>query len=166
MPPESLEAVRRKQLRSVWLSVSLCWFVLADSPLGLATEFRSEKIPRNRLGTHSVIPRKKVLIPRVFRVPRKSPFRSSKRNGTEFRGKISFPEQTKVVISGPMFKICGCRVLLGGTLLPGGLFPAGSGFRLRNYPAHNYATLKCLPAIWNSDGNDKFNPTATISQNC
>ncbi len=32
--------------------------------LGLATEFRSEKIPRNRLGMASVIPRKKVLIPR------------------------------------------------------------------------------------------------------
>jgi len=37
--------------------------------IGLGTEFRSEKIPRNRLGTVSVIPRKKVLIPRhsVFR---------------------------------------------------------------------------------------------------
>jgi hypothetical protein len=32
--------------------------------LGLATKFRSEKIPRNRLRTASVIPRKKVLIPR------------------------------------------------------------------------------------------------------
>jgi hypothetical protein len=32
--------------------------------LGLGTEFRSEKIPRNRLGTVSVIPRKKALIPR------------------------------------------------------------------------------------------------------
>jgi hypothetical protein len=32
--------------------------------LGLGTEFRSEKIPRNRLGTIFVIPRKKVLIPR------------------------------------------------------------------------------------------------------
>ncbi len=32
--------------------------------LGLAAEFRSEKIPRNRLGTASFIPRKKVLIPR------------------------------------------------------------------------------------------------------
>jgi hypothetical protein len=48
--------------------------------LGLGTEFRSEKIPRNRLGTVSVIPRKKVLIPRhseAFRVPRKSQFQSS-----------------------------------------------------------------------------------------
>jgi hypothetical protein len=33
-------------------------------PLGLATEYRSEKFPRNRLGMGSVIPRKKVLIPR------------------------------------------------------------------------------------------------------
>ena len=52
--------------------------------LGLGTEFRSEKIQRNRLGTVSVIPRKKVLIPRhseAFRVPRKSQFRSSERNG-------------------------------------------------------------------------------------
>jgi hypothetical protein len=49
--------------------------------VGLGTEFRSEKIPRNRLGTFSVIPRKKVLI------PRHSEFRgradSEARNGTE-----------------------------------------------------------------------------------
>jgi hypothetical protein len=32
--------------------------------LGLAAEFRSEKIWQNRLGTASVIPWKKVLIPR------------------------------------------------------------------------------------------------------
>ncbi len=36
----------------------------AQAYLGLAAEFRPEKIPRNRLGTASVIPRKKVLIPR------------------------------------------------------------------------------------------------------
>jgi hypothetical protein len=36
----------------------------AQTYLGLAAEFRSEKISRNRLGTASVIPRKKVLIPR------------------------------------------------------------------------------------------------------
>ena len=55
--------------------------VLSRPPLGLGTEFRSEKIPRNRLGTVSVIPRKKVLI------PRHSEFRgranSEARNGTE-----------------------------------------------------------------------------------
>jgi hypothetical protein len=49
--------------------------------LGLGTEFRSEKIPRNILGIVSVIPRKKVLI------PRDSEFRgrtnSEARNGTE-----------------------------------------------------------------------------------
>jgi hypothetical protein len=49
--------------------------------LGLGTEFRSEKIPRNRLGMISVIPRKKVLI------PMHSDFRarasSEARNGTE-----------------------------------------------------------------------------------
>ncbi len=49
----------------------------------MATEFCSEKILRNRLGTDSVIPRKKVLIPRVFRVPRKTKFRSSERNYSE-----------------------------------------------------------------------------------
>ncbi len=51
------------------------------SGVGLGTEFRSEKIPRNRLGTVSVIPRKKVLSPRY------SEFRgranSEARNGTE-----------------------------------------------------------------------------------
>jgi hypothetical protein len=55
----------------------ICHYIL----IGLGTEFRSEKIPRNRLGTVSVIPRKKVLI------PRHSEFRgrasSEARNGTE-----------------------------------------------------------------------------------
>ena len=58
--------------------------------LGLGTEFRSEKIPRNRLGMVSVIPRKKVLI------PRHSEFRgranAEARNGTEFREKMKFYE--------------------------------------------------------------------------
>jgi hypothetical protein len=52
--------------------------------VGLGTEFRSEKIPRNRLGTAPVIPRKKVLI------PRHSEFRgranSEARNGMERNG--------------------------------------------------------------------------------
>ena len=52
--------------------------------IGLGTEFRSEKIPRNRLGTVSVIPRKKVPI------PRHSEFRgranSEARNGTKRNG--------------------------------------------------------------------------------
>jgi hypothetical protein len=52
--------------------------------VGLGTEFRSEKIPRNRLGMVSVIPRKKVLI------PRHSDFRgranSEARNGMERNG--------------------------------------------------------------------------------
>jgi hypothetical protein len=56
--------------------------------VGLGTEFRSEKIPRNRLGMVSVIPRKKVLI------PRHSEFRgranSEARNETEFREKMKF----------------------------------------------------------------------------
>ncbi len=52
--------------------------------LGLGTEFRSEKIPRNGLGMVSVIPRKKVLI------PKHSDFRgranSEDRNGMERNG--------------------------------------------------------------------------------
>jgi hypothetical protein len=52
--------------------------------IGLGTEFRSEKIPRNRLGMVSVIPRKKAVI------PRHSEFRgranSEARNGTERNG--------------------------------------------------------------------------------
>ncbi len=45
-----------------------------DPQLGLGTEFRSEKIPRNRLGMVSVIPRKKALIPR----------------NSEFRGRANY----------------------------------------------------------------------------
>jgi hypothetical protein len=81
------------------------------SALGLATEFRSEKIPRNRLGTDSVIPRKKVLIPRVFRVPRKVPFRSSERNGTEFRGKLVFRNSQNNLTN---WFVCTLTVLFSG----------------------------------------------------
>jgi hypothetical protein len=60
--------------------IDQCTMVL----IGLGTEFRSEKIPRNSLGTVSVIPRKKALI------PRHSEFRgrasSEARNGTERNG--------------------------------------------------------------------------------
>jgi hypothetical protein len=55
------------------------------SKIGLAAEFRSEKIPRNRLGTASVIPRKKVLIPRHSEVYRR--VSSEAQNGMK---KISF----------------------------------------------------------------------------
>jgi hypothetical protein len=50
--------------------------------VGLGTEYRSEKIPRNRLGMVSVIPRKKVLIPRhsEFRGRAYSEARKSERN--------------------------------------------------------------------------------------
>ncbi len=64
----------------------------SQQDLGLGTEFRSEKIPRNRLGTVSVIPRKKVLIPRY------SEFRgranSEARNGTERSG---IPQKNEVL---------------------------------------------------------------------
>jgi hypothetical protein len=67
--------------------------LLAQYQVGLGTEFRSEKIPRNRLGMISVIPRKKAFI------PRHSEFRgranSEARNGTEWNSaeKISFTKQ-------------------------------------------------------------------------
>ncbi len=81
------------QLPSVPFSVALfhCFCHSTCIHLGLGTEFRSEKIPRNRLGMVSVIPRKKVLI------PRHSEFRgranSEARNGTKRTGipqKIKF----------------------------------------------------------------------------
>jgi hypothetical protein len=49
--------------------------------LGLATEFRSEKIPRNILGMDSVISRKKVVIPKHSEVYGRA--NSEARNGTE-----------------------------------------------------------------------------------
>ncbi len=64
--------------------------------LGLGTEFRYEKIPRNRLGMVSVIPRKKVLL------PRHSEFRgranSEARNGTERSG---IPRKNEVLRNRP-----------------------------------------------------------------
>jgi hypothetical protein len=75
----------------------------------LGTEFRSEKIPRNRLGTVSVIPRKKALI------PRHSDFRgranSEARNGTERNG---IPRKKLVHETEPLFGTCieGGRVKL------------------------------------------------------
>jgi hypothetical protein len=69
--------------------------------LGLGTEFRSEKIPRNRLGMVSVIPRKKVLI------PRHSEFRgraySEAQNGTEFRGKKIVLQNSQNTVKGGNF---------------------------------------------------------------
>jgi hypothetical protein len=86
--------------------------------VGLGTEFRSEKIPRNRLGMISVIPRKKVLI------PRHSEFRgradSEARNGTERNG---IPRKSEVLPNShrtasmitptlnTIIEILGCRVL-------------------------------------------------------
>jgi hypothetical protein len=63
------------------------------SRIGLGTEFRSEKIPRNRLGTVSVIPRKKALIPRHSESRGRAD--SEARNGTEWNSaeKISFTKQ-------------------------------------------------------------------------
>ncbi len=68
---------------------------LVPSRIGLGTEFRSEKIPRNRLGTVSVIPRKKALIrgiPSSAEEP--IPKLGTERNGMEFREKNLFYETT------------------------------------------------------------------------
>ncbi len=46
-----------------FIPVAVTWWVIEGAWVGLGTEFRSEKIPRNRLGMISVILRKKVLIP-------------------------------------------------------------------------------------------------------
>jgi hypothetical protein len=64
-----------------------------NSKLGLGTEFRSEKFPRNRLGTVSVIPRKKALIPRYSEFRRRA--NSEVRNGTEWNSaeKICYTKQ-------------------------------------------------------------------------
>jgi hypothetical protein len=50
-------------LQALFLKI-FCFPLDSTLMLGLATEFRSKKIPRNRLGTASVISRKKLLISR------------------------------------------------------------------------------------------------------
>jgi hypothetical protein len=66
-------------------SSSSIWFGQISWPeVGLGKEFRSEKIPRNRLGTVSVIPRKKVLIPKHSEFQGRDNFEA--RNGTERDG--------------------------------------------------------------------------------
>jgi hypothetical protein len=60
--------------------------------LGLVTEFRSEKIPWIRLGMISIIPRKKVLIPRHSEFHGRA--NSEARNGTERNG---IPQKNEVL---------------------------------------------------------------------
>jgi hypothetical protein len=61
--------------------------------IGLGTEFRSEKIPRNRLETVSVIPRKEVLILRHSSFAEEPiPILGTEQNGTEFCEKRKFYE--------------------------------------------------------------------------
>ncbi len=97
--------VYRLEIQSVMLfSTGLVTY--CPSNLGLGPEFRSEKIPRNRLGTVSVIPRKKVLI------PRHSEFRgrasSEARNETELNGIPRKENMTPTVdIDGLLFKVNG-----------------------------------------------------------
>ncbi len=83
--------------------VILCFYpkkVERNFRVGLGTKFRSEKIPRNRLGTVSVIPRKKALI------PRHSEFRgranSEARNGTEWNSE----EKNKLFETEPPLGTC------------------------------------------------------------
>ncbi len=57
--------------------------------IGLGTEFHSEKIPRNRLGTVSVIPRHSEFHGRANSEAR------MEQNGPEFREKFSSTEQSK-----------------------------------------------------------------------
>jgi hypothetical protein len=85
------------------LIINICTCICAlrgphtkDFTVGLATEFFSEKIPRNRLGTVYVIPRKKVLIPRNSEVYGR--FNSEARKGTELQyKKISFTKNPDLV---------------------------------------------------------------------
>ncbi len=65
-------------------AILLVLLIKLTKEIGLGTEFRSEKIPRNRLGTVSVIPRKKALIPRHSEVRGRA--NSEVRNGTERNG--------------------------------------------------------------------------------
>ena len=80
----SCNTVRLKTAGSGCPAEELIGNLSCKAGVGLGTEFRSEKIPRNRLGMVSVIPRKKALI------PRHSEFRgranSDARNGTERNG--------------------------------------------------------------------------------
>ncbi len=68
--------------------------------IGLGTEFCSEKILQNRLGTVSVIPRKKTLIPRHSEFPVRT--NSKARNGTERHGipqtKLVLPNSSKLTL--------------------------------------------------------------------
>jgi hypothetical protein len=60
-------------------------YIFLGETRGLATEFRSEKILRNRLGMSSIIPRKKVLIPRHSEVYGR--VNSEARNGRKWHEK-------------------------------------------------------------------------------
>jgi hypothetical protein len=68
-------------------------YVTGGLGLGLGTEFRSEKVSQNRLGTVSVISRKKALIPRHSELRGRA--NSKARNGTEWNSaeKIIFTKQ-------------------------------------------------------------------------
>ncbi len=64
--------------------------------VGLGTEFRFEKIPRNRLGAISVIPRKKAFIPRHSKFCWRA--NSEARNGTESGKKLVLRNSSKITL--------------------------------------------------------------------
>jgi hypothetical protein len=72
---------------------------LLERGVGLATQFCFEQIPRNRIGTVSVIPRKKVLIPRHSEVFGRVNFEA--RNGRNMK-KICFTKNTAPSAGGPV----------------------------------------------------------------
>ncbi len=90
--PGSWTGSRAASPFSYYVSLMTSYFSLGNiTRIGLGTEFRSEKIPRNRLGTNSVIPRKKC----PFRgIPNSAeeqiPKLGTELDGTEFREKIKF----------------------------------------------------------------------------
>ena len=81
----------------------------------MGTEFRSEKIPQNRLGTVSVIPRKKALIPRHSEFRRRA--NSEVRNGTEWNSaeKISYTKQQQNNLTKRF--VCTSKVVFSGTII-------------------------------------------------
>jgi hypothetical protein len=114
----------------------------------LATEFRSEQIPRNSLGADSVIPRKKSAhfdgipnsveepIPKLETerngIPQKIVFRNSQKNYLSVAQKSSF--------LAVFLKFVASRVLLSGALLPGDLFPARITLKYKSSPGKILAT--------------------------
>ncbi len=65
--------------------------------VGLGTEFLSEKIPRNRLGTDSIFAGKEVLIPRQSEFCERT--NSEARNGTERNSATGIPREKNMTLA-------------------------------------------------------------------